>query len=352
MSTVPKTSEGLMLEIVNKGKCVFCGGCIGGCPNRVLGFEGEIPKIVGICQKCETCWHTCPRTFYDYKQMDKEVFKRVRNDDELIGVYTGVYAARSKTKDVLNVAQDGGVATTLLMYAMDKGIIDSSIVSEVQGGVWKAWPSVVSVSKELIKSAGTKYTQSPVHIGLQDAVDNQRKSKVGIVAVPCEVQAARKMQYTQKAAYRLGIKTRLIIGLFCMESFGYNDLINFLTSKGVEPKSVTKFSIKKGRFIAQVEDKEALNIPLEEIKVYARSACNYCTDFTAEHADISVGSVGSPEGWSTVIVRSKKGEQVFKGACDEGYIEYMPIEGVKPGLKAVIKLSETKKERAKGYLSA
>ncbi|MCP8314964.1 MAG: Coenzyme F420 hydrogenase/dehydrogenase, beta subunit C-terminal domain, partial [archaeon] len=214
------------------------------------------------------------------------------------------------------------------------------------------WPIVVSASKELVKSAGTKYSPSPVHIALQDAVDNQKKSKVGIVAVPCEVQAARKMQYTQKAAYRLGIKTRLIIGLFCMESFGYNDLINFLTSKGVEPKSVTKFSISKGRFIARVEDKEALNIPLEEIKAYARSACRYCTDFTAEHADISVGSVGSPEGWSTVIVRSKKGEQVFKGACDEGYIEYTPIEGVKPGLKSVIKLSQTKKERAKNYLSA
>jgi coenzyme F420 hydrogenase subunit beta len=48
-----------------------------------------------------------------------------------------------------------------------------------------------------------------------------------------------------------------------------------------------------------------------------------------------------------VIVRTKVGEEIFKGACEAGYMEFKPIEEVKPGLKSVLKLSEGKKEQAK-----
>lgn len=355
----PKTFEDLFNDVIDAGKCTFCGGCFAACPFSVIGFENELPKLVGICYQCELCWYTCPRTVFDYDEMDKVIFGRVRNKEERLGIYITAYAARSKIKEVLDVAQDGGIATTLLAYSLDKGIIDSAVASkrnvdvwrpwqkdyEAKGDLWRPWPNVVFDFKELIKASGTKYSTSPVTIGLRYAVEDYASNSVGVVGVPCEVQTLRKMQYSHKACSKLGSHVKFIVGLFCMESFWYKELVKFAEWKGVDINTVRKFAITKGKFIAYAEDKELFSVPLDEVKAYVRGGCHICRDFTAEYADISVGSVGSPDGWSTVIVRTKIGEEIFKGACEANYIEFKPIEEVKPGLKSVLKLSDGKKER-------
>jgi len=52
-----------------------------------------------------------------------------------------------------------------------------------------------------------------------------------------------------------------------------------------------------------------------------REACDYCYDFAAEFADVSVGSIGSEFGWSTVITRSDAGKELVKRAEEEGELE-------------------------------
>ena len=52
-------------------------------------------------------------------------------------------------------------------------------------------------------------------------------------------------------------------------------------------------------------------IPITEVKNFVLKHCLVCEDFTSELADISIGSDGSPEGWSTVIVRTLKGVKIF-----------------------------------------
>ncbi len=357
----PKTFEDLFNDVIDAGKCTFCGGCFAACPFSVIGFENELPKLVGACYQCELCWHTCPRTVFDYDEMDKAIFGRVRDKEERLGIYIAAYAAKSKIKDVLNVAQDGGIATTLLAYSLDKRIVDSVVASkrkvdvwrpwqrdyETKGDLWRPWPNVVFDSKELIEASGTKYSTSPVTVGLRYAVEDCASSSVGVVGTPCEIQTVRKMQYSYKANSKLGSRVKFVVGLFCMESFWYKELVKFIEWKGVDINTVRKFAITKGKFIAYAEDKELFSVPLDEIKACVRGGCHLCRDFTAEHADISVGSVGSPDGWSTVLIRTKVGEEIFKGACEAGYIEFKPIEEVKPGLKSVLKLSEGKKERQK-----
>ena len=46
-----------------------------------------------------------------------------------------------------------------------------------------------------------------------------------------------------------------------------------------------------------------------------------CTDFTAAYSDITCGSVGTDEGWTTCIVRSQKGAELLEKAKEKGYIE-------------------------------
>jgi coenzyme F420 hydrogenase subunit beta len=77
--------------------------------------------------------------------------------------------------------------------------------------------------------------------------------------------------------------------------------------------------------------------------------CWYCIDYVAELADISVGAVGSEDGWSTVIVRSEIGQKLFDSAVKSKAIQAVPIESVKPGIGLVIRLSEKKKRERNAY---
>ena len=47
-----------------------------------------------------------------------------------------------------------------------------------------------------------------------------------------------------------------------------------------------------------------VTFPVSELEEIIPSGCRVCTDFAAVDADVSVGSVGSAPGFSTVVVRS------------------------------------------------
>jgi coenzyme F420 hydrogenase subunit beta len=49
--------------------------------------------------------------------------------DPYLGKYTTCVAARSTDKEILKKAQDGGIATALMVYALENGIIDGTIVA-------------------------------------------------------------------------------------------------------------------------------------------------------------------------------------------------------------------------------
>jgi len=55
-----------------------------------------------------------------------------------------------------------------------------------------------------------------------------------------------------------------------------------------------------------------LTVPLKEVKEFVRSNYKICGDFTAESAGISVGGVGSPDGWSTIVSRTNRGQEFLR----------------------------------------
>jgi predicted transcriptional regulator len=72
-------------------------------------------------------------------------------------------------------------------------------------------------------------------------------------------------------------------------------------------------------------------------------SCGVCTDFTDELADISVGGAYPLEGWSTVIVRTKAGEEFFNKAVEEGVLKTQPIEDQSSVYERVIKAAMQKR---------
>ncbi|NOZ58327.1 MAG: hypothetical protein GXO66_01920 [Euryarchaeota archaeon] len=161
------------------------------------------------------------------------------------------------------------------------------------------------------------------------------------VGMPCQIQAVRKAQFFEaKSRQEWPRRIKVTLGLFCAESFPYRELVKLVESKGMSMAKIKKWDIK-GKLLGY-HDGGVLKISLKEAKKYARENCHYCLDYTAELADISVGAVGSPRGWNTVITRTPLGLAIVEGAIREGYLETKEVNEGEGGLALLRKLSKRK----------
>ena len=107
-------------------------------------------------------------------------------------------------------------------------------------------------------------------------------------------------------------------------------------------ESVKKMEIGKGKFTFMSERGAVVPLPLKVTHKYEQPGCHVCLDYVANLADVSTGSVGSPDGWSTVFVRTKKGDDVWAKAIAAGCFETKAIDSVKPGLELVTETGKRK----------
>ncbi|NLM02215.1 Coenzyme F420 hydrogenase subunit beta [Methanothermobacter wolfeii] len=270
----------------------------------------------------------------------------------VLGTYKEIVSARSTDREIQKLAQDGGIVTGLLAYALDERIIEGAVVAGPSEEFWKPQPMVAMTSDELKAAAGTKYTFSPNVMMLKKAVRQYGIEKLGTVAIPCQTMGIRKTQTYPFGVRFLADKIKLLVGIYCMENFPYTSLQTFICEKlGISMELVEKMDIGKGKFWVYTQD-DVLTLPLKETHGYEQAGCKICKDYVAELADVSTGSVGSPDGWSTVITRTDAGDSIFKQAVEAGLFETKPIEEVKPGLGLLEKLAAQKKEKAEKNIAA
>lgn len=339
----------LQNAVTAKRICCLCGTCAAFCEKiAIRELEADSGKkepafVEEYDTVCGLCYAFCPRTFLPQDELEQRIFgaDRKRVADGLLGVYRSGYAVRSKRADILEKSQDGGAVTSLLAYALDARIIDCSVITAADEQ-WKPVTKIARTPEELREAAGTKYTLHPSVLGVRAAIEAGCE-QIGFVGLPCQIQGIRKVQ-TAEQPYEVGIKkVKLLIGLFCMENFT-DELLHFVGQRGLNGSlaGVRKFEIRGKELLISEAGKEAHRIPLEELKSFIGEGCLVCMDYTAELADIAVGSVGSEEGWSTVFARTELGEQVLNGAIDAGYLEVLDLG--RNGLESIKRLAKRKKE--------
>ena len=169
--------------------------------------------------------------------------------------------------------------------------------------------SLQRTSRTSSKPKAPKYLRVKMMSLLDDLVE-KGKRKIAIVGTPCEVRAARKIQQALLDEYPDLQLT--IIGLFCFEAFDY-DKLKDATKRlmGIDLDSVDKTQINKGKFIATVKGND-YSVAVKDLGAAQEHGCTLLRRFTNKYADISVGSVGSPDGFSTVIVRSDVGAKLLE----------------------------------------
>ena len=332
--------------VFDAGVCCQCGWCSAICPVNAITVDADNLEIDDdSCMKCGLCFSVCPRSFsidqanIAIKKLDKEL-----NWSDNIGAYFNAYSGSTTNEDIVKVRQDGGVVTTIVEYLLKNKLVDAVVAVQHSKELWKPEPVIIDDVKDLYKTGGTKYANSP---SLKIIDQAKKYERVAFVGVPCMMKALEKgTLYPSGLPFFKNIKYR--IGLFCMESFPYNEIINLtkeLFNKDIN--ELTKMNIGGGKFIINLKSGEQIDVPLKEVQKYARNNCHYCEDLTSDYADISLGSIGSQDGWSSVITRSKDADKLYNDIVKVGLIESQSLKDVKPGQFLVEKIGGTKRTNCK-----
>lgn len=344
MSKERKNFEDLIKDVVKTDLCVSCGTCVAVCPVNVITLNKGKPELVGKCIECGLCYSNCPRTEFVEPEMDQLVFERERKENEgLTGIYKAVYQGRTKIPDIQGKAQDGGVVSSILNQFIAEGGKAVIVAGLTELKTWEPKPVIAKSTKDIFDSAGTKYTSSPTLLGVKEAIKDEDLDEIAVVGTACQMRGLSRLTKGKFRNKKYSDAVKLKVGLFCMETFRYDSLMEYLKENDVNPEEVTKFEIKSGRFYAKKGEEILHQAKLSKVKKLVRPCCHQCNDFTSEYADISVGNVGSPDGWSTIIVRNETGERILKSAEKTGLIELKKMHNFDEQNTLVHKLAKIKK---------
>jgi coenzyme F420 hydrogenase subunit beta len=341
--------------VIDADRCVQCGVCVAACPTDSIGIgEDDLPKLVKMCTGCSLCWDFCPRGGLRHEATWKLGSERQQENNDSgaepsfkldpahengrngvngsngHGFIVGDGDARSvegigrvhesytaKVDPTIEGAQDGGVVSALLISLLEAGEIDGAFVArESEEEPWKGEAFLARTPEEVRESAGSFYNQTLAlaHVDFE-GYELPPNPRIAVVGTPCEIEGIKAMQarpWTWGSSRVEAIT--LTIALLCTKSFNYEKLMleEVRDKRGVDLGEVSRVDVIRGKLI--VQDKQGETIfeePIRDFHGAALKGCDECADFMGHAADISVGSVGSADGYSSVLIRTEEGLEAF-----------------------------------------
>ncbi len=347
----------LFSEVVTSGLCTGCAACIIACPHPVLDYETDNgvykpfhldldggPEDCTHGQRgCTMCTRACPRFRNWESEIDYQRFARERTDDEVFGV-GDVLLARATDESLIELGQDGGFVSALLIYALENDVVDAALVSglEGDGSTWRATPMVARTREDVLATAQSRYTYSANLLAYEEAVEGGAE-RIAVVGMGCMASAPGAMQ--ARKAGKVARRLSLTIGLLCSKTFDDSIFEELFEARyGLRRADIVKMNIK-GVFQLWTKDGGYHEIPLKEAQPFTREGCKRCPDFAAEHADLSAGGIGAFADWTLVIVRTDLGRDVMGSMKERGLIETRPGDDDHGAVALLHKLARVSRRR-------
>lgn len=227
----------------------------------------------------------------------------------MLGEYRSLWEAQS-CREVLRARGGGGIVTALLVHALEQGSIEEALVVTASEQEPWAQPVIVGTAEQLVAAAGSKYLFVPY-----GKLVNQLGPRSALVGLPCQTKAYRERPF-------------LKIGLFCGLNLAPRGRDYLLRQLEVDKEQIDSLDYRApgGGLLIQLKDGRQVRYGTYAWLAYFFSykRCLKCLDQTNHYADISVGD--RRPGWSSVLVRSARGEALFRSALEAGCIRAKQLD--------------------------
>jgi coenzyme F420 hydrogenase subunit beta len=263
--------------------------------------------------------------------------------NHFIGSFVKTYLAWSTDTKIRYNSASGGVATALLTYLLREGFVDAVLVPKPKfkrgiGLVYGTW-IIIRKPEDLRKYSGSLY--APVY-GLSKMLDYAlaRFKRIAITAVPCHARAIRRLLESQGRSGDV-----FIVGLYCNNTpsmWATRYALKYFNIN-VENVKYVKFrgSGWPGYTVVKME-RDVVRIPFLVFwdsgfgQYFYGVGCYLCTDQTNVSADLTLADpwtlpqevIKKLGGATLVVVRSRKGLEVFKEAVKAGYLSAIEVDPV------------------------
>ncbi|RPI85798.1 MAG: 4Fe-4S dicluster domain-containing protein [Chloroflexi bacterium] len=314
-------SKRLETEVWSLDNCAGCGLCVAACSKQVLQWQSaDHPEVVrplktvgyskaplDSCSFCEKfCEEVCPR-------LDRWAPYETR----------AIISATARGPVRSGAPND--VIRSILAAGRTTGLIDGVIMLDLDPWDLKPVARVASTIEEIVDNVGPQYLWAPVFEALNDAVYEKGFENLAIVSTPCSAQAVRKIKSSKNPRLRTYQDAiRLSVAVFCTGIYKPEIVEEVLVRRmDVARDQVKRLEISPDRewMRAVLWDGTVRTIPRQQAESYTRPGCGSCDDYLGESADIAVGSLGAPEGTSTVIIRTRAGDVFVRNAMQMNLLE-------------------------------
>jgi len=325
-------------SVVRNSLCCGCGTCSAVCPRNAITmaetYYGVLEPHVdhAICINCGLCADVCPAR------------KMAAPDaacgfDPFEGPVLGAYIGSLADSALLGTAQSGGIATGILLHALDTRRVEKVIVTGFsQENPLRPEVRLTDDVSDILDAQGSKYCPVALNTVLDQVA--RTDAPVGVVGLPCHIQGLRLAQKRMPARFS---NIAFTIGLFCDRSLSYLIMDYMLRAMGLRKGRAGKFYFRSKAWRGYPGDIRVTtrtgtdhNLPREfrmSAKwLYTPLACRICFDKLNTSADISVGDAWGIEhsaaGSSSVLTRTPLGEELVKEVSAAGKAKLRPVEAL------------------------
>jgi coenzyme F420 hydrogenase subunit beta len=337
-----RTLRNIVDDDLIKELCTGCGTCAGICYNSAI--EMVIDKKKGIyapkidnsqCKKCGLCFQVCPvysinTTGIEFQSIEKST------DTVLLGNFMNCYIGNSVEENIRYNSSSGGLVTSLLIFALEKGIIDGALVTKMnKENPFISEPFIAKTKEEIIDASQSKYCPVSTNIAIKEIL--KQNGKIAVVGLPCHIKG---FKLAEKMNSDLKKKVVLHLGLFCSHTNNYNCMEFLINKLNISKKNIKEIRYRcrgwPGGILIKLKDynekfinnQSSLWNTISNSFFFTPRSCLFCRDLTAELADLSFGDPWLPEiiieekvGKSVLISRSKEGELLLLNALSNMEIE-------------------------------
>ncbi len=339
-------------RVVNEGLCVGCGMCAGSSAQATihLQFSPQHDQFVPVVEENRRVAGidpglVCPGAGVDMPSLSMQVYGRLPEDPTL-GIYERLRVCYASDEPVRRRAASGGVVPAVLAHLFDADAIDAAYCLVTDSGPYDMRARILRSPEDIGRIHGSVYQPFDFGCELRTLLDgNERFAFVGL---PCQIAG---LEEVKRRRPEIAARHILSIGLFCGGVNRFGGIQYYLQRYGVALSDVLRIEYRVGDWPGRIHVRLRDGSEREILRIQGNSRmrilrymaafqgywmlkrCRICPDQIADFADIALGDPHLPEyrrrggaGYSLVITRSRRGEQVIRQLVARGSLIEEPCD--------------------------